>query len=128
MAQMINRSTVPKCLSADVTMDMQGPNKFVPKAGDSLPQAFGDRLLGGWHYSRKGGSHLSRFGRDILIEGDFPEQREIRQHPTRPQNDRSQGVLGHEDRQPGFVPEALVEIPQERAAASQDDTAIENVR
>ncbi len=65
--------------------------------------------------------------RQRLVERDLPQQRQIRQHPSRADDDRGQRILGHENGKARFVAKPLVEVTQQRAAAGEDDAAVEDV-
>src|SRR5436190_2239398 len=68
-----------------------------------------------------------RFYVNALFEGDSAQQIEIRQHLARTEDHRRQRILGELYRKAGLLAQPLVEILQQRPAASEDDAAIEDV-
>ena len=65
--------------------------------------------------------------RTLLLPRHLAQERQVGEHHARAHDHRGQRVLGDEDRQAGFVAQALVEIAQQRAAAGEDDAAIVDV-
>src|SRR5256714_4400579 len=66
--------------------------------------------------------------RQVVVPADALEEVEVGEHLARAQNDRGERVVGDGDRKPRLDGESLVEVFEERAAARQDDAALDDVR
>src|SRR5262249_35726207 len=63
----------------------------------------------------------------LLFQRDAAQQIEVREHLPRAENDRRQRIFCELDGKPGFLAQSLVEIPEQRPAACEDDPAVEDV-
>ena len=61
------------------------------------------------------------------VDGDLPEQVDVREHRAGPERDRVERQLGDRDREAGLLAQAPVEVLQERAAAREDDPLVHDV-
>src|SRR5215831_6349250 len=63
----------------------------------------------------------------VLVQADLAQQVEVREHFAGPEHHRRERVLGDRDRQPGFLAQQAVEVPEQRAAAGEHDAAVDDV-
>src|SRR6266853_571984 len=62
-----------------------------------------------------------------LIDRHQPQEPEIAKHLARAEHDRCQWIIRDRNRQTGFLTDALVEVLEQRAAASENNTPVADV-
>src|ERR1017187_2162002 len=65
--------------------------------------------------------------RRSLIDRDLAQEFEIAQHPADTKHDGCERIVGNRDRQAGFLADALIEILDQRPAASEHDSPIADI-
>ena len=63
----------------------------------------------------------------MSIYGNLPQQVEVRQHLAGAEHDRRQRILGHRERESRFLPEAFVEVLEQRPPSGKHDAAVDDI-